>query len=254
MKRIRFFGILLALLWTLPAPAQELGILWDEANTAYINGDYPTAIVRYDSIGQAGYASYKLYYNLGNAYFKNGEIGRAVLSYNRALRLNPSDADTQYNLAVANSYVKDRIVAVPEFFLHRWATSIRTTLSSNGWAVLSLVLLAIALGCTLLYLLAGKLSFRKTGFYAGIVSLLLFFLTASFAASQRREILNASQAIVMSSAVPVKSSPDDKSPDIFILHEGTKVTMIRNHDNWREIMIADGNKGWIREEALEAID
>ena len=252
MKRLTILAAAL-LLGIVPARSQSLDRLWDEANTAYINADYQAAIATYDSILATGNVSYKVYYNLGNAYFKEGKIGPSILNYNPALRLAPSDADIDYNLRVANSYVKDKIEHVPEFFLATWFRSLRMSLSSNAWASVSLVLLAALLGCVLLYLLSTKLALRKTGFYSAIVLLLLFIFSVVSASIGRRELTCAEEAIVMNSAAPVKSSPDNGSKDLFVLHEGTKVSVLNSLEEWREIAIADGNKGWIRSSAIELI-
>ncbi len=251
----RYIIILAALLSSSVCPAQTAGLdkLWEDANKAYTDADYDKAIGGYTAILDAGYASHKLYYNLGNAYFKSNRIGRSILFYNRALLLKPGDRDTRYNLEIANGQIRDKIDAVPEFFLTRWVRGVRSTMGSNGWAVLSLVLLAAVLGSVLVYLLAGKLVLRKAGFYIGICSFVLMVSAFVFSISERHEILHSSQAIVMSSAAPVKSSPDGASKDIFILHEGTKVSVVSSLGEWREIEIASGDKGWIASAAIETI-
>lgn len=233
--------------------AAERETLWNEANTLYLNGDYRAAISVYESIADEGFVSAKLYYNLGNAYFKDNSIGKAIVNYHRALRLSPSDKDTEYNLAVANSYVKDRIEAVPDFFLKGWANKVRSVFNSNVWAVVSLVMLAGALAFALVYMLARKKSLRKTGFFAALTLAVLFIASLSFSISERRELSNASGAIVTTSAVSVRSSPDSASKDLFILHEGTKVQVLNRFGSWAEIMIADGNKGWLPASAVEQI-
>ena len=93
--------------------------IWDDANTAYINADYVAAIDGYEKLLDSGLESDRLYLNLGNAYFKRGMNGKAILNYNRALKLAPSDDDIRYNLSIANAYVQDKIDAVPVFFARR---------------------------------------------------------------------------------------------------------------------------------------
>ena len=88
------------------AYASDPDKLWDQANTAYINNDFPTAISLYETILSSGRQSGKLYYNLANAYFKEQEIGRAILNYNRALRLNPGNED----IRSFSSLIKNHIV------------------------------------------------------------------------------------------------------------------------------------------------
>ena len=204
--------------------------IWDDANTAYINADYVAAIDGYEKLLDSGLESDRLYLNLGNAYFKRGMNGKAILNYNRALKLAPSDDDIRYNLSIANAYVQDKIDAVPVFFAKRWLIGLGNSLSSNAWAALSLL------------------------FFGALVSVAAFALAVVYAAVGRSQRIHPAEAIVMSTAAPVKSSPDPQSKDIFVLHEGTKVAVGDSLGDWREIRIADGNKGWVQVSAIEMID
>ncbi len=252
MKRyISIFIILSATLFA--SRAQDFNGMWDRANTAYINSDYVSAISAYDSIMASGRVSYKLYYNIGNAYFKEGRIAQSILNYNRALKLSPTDNDVRYNLDVANGYVKDKIKVIPEFFLKRWIGEARQAMSANQWAVAGIVFFALMMASALLYLLTGKLPLRKTGFYAGIACLALFIFSTVNSIIEKRALTDAADAIVMISAAAVKSSPDTSSKDLFVLHEGTKVTIVSRLGAWCEIVIADGNKGWMEGKSIEAI-
>lgn len=259
MKRIFFIIVFLGLCSSAEVAASLHGIgdreaLWNEANTLYVNGDYNGAIAVYEAIINDGYVSSKLYYNLGNAYFKTNSTGKAIVNYNRAQRLAPYDKDIEYNLAVANSYVKDRIEVVPEFFLNNWARQARMSLSSNMWAVISLIMLAVALVFALLYFLSQKKGVRKAGFFTAIVFALFFVMSLSFSVTAKNRQVNAAEAIVTASAVSVKSSPDSSSKDLFIIHEGTKVEVLNRFNSWTEVQIADGNKGWLTTGAIELID
>ena len=229
------------------------GSLWDRANTAYINGDYHAALEMYERILAGGMGSAKLYYNLANACFKEGQTGRAILFYHRALRLAPGSDDIRYNLSVAEARTKDRIEEIPAFFLTEWARAVRRTMSCTAWSVLSLAALAFALGLFLLYLLAPRLSQRKAGFYGTAVAAALFVLTTWFAAGERREMLDDSQAVVMAASTAVKSSPDKSATDLFVLHEGTLVKISDRLEGWCEITIADGKKGWLECRTIERI-
>lgn len=227
--------------------------LWDTANTAYINGRYDAAIEGYQRILSRGLYSAKLYYNLANASFKAGRTGRAILFYHRALRLDPGNEDIRYNLQVAEKSTKDHIEAVPEFFLRSWMRALRHTLSGTAWSVLSLLSLAAMLALVLFYLLARRIALRKTGFYGMLAALCLFAVTTAFAVAQRRELTDARTAIVMAASASVKSSPDGGATDLFVLHEGTPVKITGSLGDWREIVIADGNKGWIEAARIETI-
>ena len=226
---------------------------WENANLCYINAEYDEAVQAYEAIADTGYLSGKLFYNLGNAYFKSGNIAKAILNYHKAIILSPFDKDARYNLSVANSFVKDRIDAVPEFFLSSWFRSLRSLFNANGWAVISIVLLAVSLGAFLIFIIVDPKSWRKCGFFTGITCFVLFIFTVVFAAIDKHNLKHPSQAVVMQQVVAVKSSPDPAGSDLFVLHEGTCVKIVSSYDSWTEILIPDGNKGWLNSDAVELI-
>jgi len=227
--------------------------LWDAASTAYINGNYHEAVEAYEQLVARGFSSAKLYYNLANAYFKEERLSRAILFYRRALRIDPGSVDARYNLSVAEARTKDNIEQVPEFFLTSWFRAIRQTMNCTVWSILSLVSLACGLGLILLYLLTQRLSLRKTGFYGALAALTIFIITTCFAAGERRSMLDRSEAIVMSSSASVKSAPDRSATDLFVLHEGTSVRITDRLDQWCEVTIADGKKGWVERSKIETV-
>ena len=233
--------------------ATEPEAMWEQANNLYMNGEFAQAATLYQQIVDAGMMSAKLYYNLANAYFRTGENTKAILYYNRALLLAPNDDDIRHNLAIAENLTKDSIDEVPEFFLKAWMRNICNSLDEKTWTILSLLLFAIALALGVLFMLAFSTAVRKCGFYGMLVAALLFIVATAFAASQRSARLNRRPAIVMSTAAPVKSSPDRSATDLFVLHEGTKVRIVGTLDRWSEIVIADGKKGWIESDKIEQI-
>ena len=227
--------------------------LWDMANTAYNEGNFEKAAASYEQILSQNLHSAALYYNLANAYFKQGELGKALLNYNRASRIAPGDEDIRHNQEYAEKMTKDSIEKIPEFFLTTWLRSVRGAMSCTAWTVLSIVMLAVALVMALLYLLAQRMSLRKVGFYSMAVALLLVVATSIFAISERNQLVGRSEAIVMSTAASVKSSPDRSATELFVLHEGTKVSIGATTDGWAEVRIADGRKGWIEDKRIERI-
>ncbi|MBR5850709.1 MAG: competence protein [Alistipes sp.] len=235
----------------LEAPTPE--VLWDRANTAYINDHFAEAIATYETLVAEGYHSPQLYYNLANAYFKREELGAAILNYHRALRMAPGDEDIRHNLSVAEARTKDTIDRIPEFFLSSWFAAFSGVMNSTAWTILSLVLLAALFAMLLFYLLAQRLAVRKAGFYATVALLMAFLLTIWCAVEQREAQLDASSAVVMSASAAVKSSPDRSATDLFVLHEGTVVEVTNSLDAWREVVIADGKKGWIEARKIEVI-
>lgn len=227
--------------------------LWERGNQAYIEGDFQSAISSYSAIEDRGFSSARLYYNMGNAYFKVGSIGKAILYYNRALVISPSMEDARYNLEIAEAQTKDKIAVVPEFFLNRWLRTVESAVGGTAWSACSLILLGCAIIFMLIFLLGQLLRVRKVGFYGSVVALLLFVVTTGFAISSRNRVIERTEAIVMSSAISVKSSPDRAATDLFVIHEGTKVDISTEVDGWCEVTIADGKKGWTEASHLERI-
>ncbi|MFI3324130.1 MAG: tetratricopeptide repeat protein [Rikenellaceae bacterium] len=227
--------------------------LWDSANTAYINGDYSAAVALYGTIEQQGLVSAKLFYNMGNAHYKLDDMARAILYYQRALLLSPNDEDTLYNLGIAQSQIKDQIEVIPEFFVRKWSRSVARMLDCTGWTILSLVALVALLAALLAFFLSGSIAMRKWSFGVGLLAAVIGCAATLYALDDRRELLDHNSAVVMSQSISIKSSPDRSATDLFMLHSGTTVQIIRSLDDWHEIVIADGKKGWIESRRVEKI-
>lgn len=249
--------VLVALL-ALPvaASAQDAYVdsLWNAANAAYVDGRWADAVADYELISGMGLESAALYCNTGDAFFKDSNIPMAILYYERALKVDPSYEDARYNLTLLNSMIRDRIEPVPEFVLKAWARDICYVMDSNAWAACFIVFLALTLGLVLLFLLAPTAAGRRTGFFTGIVTLLLAVIALSFSVWQKNDYNDADNAIVMRPVTSVKSSPAaGASTDLFILHEGTKVKVIDSVGTWDNIELADGRQGWIPASDIERI-
>ncbi len=249
---------ILAQSYSVPQPKVDLTVmsnaeLWDGGNTAYANDNFVDAEHYYEEILRRGYFSTSLYYNLGNVYHKSGDVGRSILFYYKALQLSPSDSDTLHNIQIAESQTKDHIERIPTIFIFEWSRHVGALMGCLGWSIVSLVMLALALCALLIYLLAEHLKQRRVGFWNLVLFTLLFVLSTHYALSDREAIVNPSEAIVMSRAISVKSSPSDVSTELFILHEGTKVRVISSLEQWCEVVLADGKRGWVERSKIERI-
>ena len=253
-KVVTVVTLLLSLGASMNIQAKDLDSFWTAGVQAYTDGKFSDASAAWTSIEESGQKSAKLYYNLGNAWFKQGNYPKAILNYERALRLDPSYSDARYNLEFTSNFVQDKIEPVPEFILKSFARKICYLMSSNAWAVIFLVLLAAALVMGLLFLLGSSVGKRRAGFYCGIVLLLLSAGALSFSIWQKSDSVKTDTAIVMSPVSSVKSSPSSgSSKDLFVIHEGTKVTILDEVGTWRNISLADGRQGWIPASDIEII-
>ena len=248
--------MLILLLLPFAADASDVYVdsLWTTANQAYMEGRWADAVADYEMISGMGLESAALFCNTGDAYFKDGNIPMAILYYERALKLDPSYEDARYNLELLNNIIQDRIDPVPDFILKVWAKDICYVMDSDAWAVCFLVLLALTLALALLFILGATAAGRRTGFFTGIVTLLLAIASLSFSLWQKNDYMSADDAIVMRPVTSVKSSPSaEASTDLFILHEGTKVRILDTVGNWNNIELADGRQGWILSKDIEII-
>ena len=227
--------------------------LWEKANKLYTSEEYQQAASVYEQILNTGEESAKLYYNLGNAYYKAGDINNAILNYERAKILAPHDKDIDFNLQIANQYVVTSIDALPQPFFLRWKQSVINMYPADTWSYISIssfVLFLILLG---LYIFGRFVPLRRLAFWTGIFAFLFSMFTYSFASSQKNKIKNRTQAIVFCPRVTVKSSPSETGTDLFLIYEGLKVDITDSLNTWKEIKLADGNEGWLPDSCIVRI-
>ena len=228
--------------------------LMDSALSAYTSGMFGAALEYYryiiDSLKEESAA---LYYNMGNASYRRNDLASAILYYEKALKLAPNDDDIIFNLGLANTRIPDKIETVPEMLLVRWYKKVTHLLTPNQWAYITLGALAISLIFLALYFVAYNIVIRKIGFWMGVLLFLFFIssLTISHQTAKEQTIQNT--GIVFSPSLTVKSSPEESSTDLFVLHEGTKVWILDQLNTWYKIKIANGSVGWIPAKEIEVI-
>ncbi len=244
-------AVVLLLLILLPIAAS--GQTKAEADSAYVQERYQHAMKLYQSLLKNG-VSADLYYNLGNCYYRMDSITQAVIAYERALLLSPGDKDIRFNLQMARSKTIDKITPETEMFFVTWYHSLVSMQSVDAWARMALVALVLAIVLALVYLFADLIWLRKVGFFGAAVLLLLFLVSNIFAWQQKRGLDHRTGAVVIRSAVNVKSTPSKNGTDLFILHEGTRVTITDDTmRGWREVRVDDGKQGWLETEEIEVI-
>lgn len=224
-----------------------------KGNTAYSTGKYQEAIDNYSKVLEQDLESPDLYYNLGNAYFKLNDMPHAILWYERARRLNPGSEDINFNLSVANSRITDKIEPLPEFFMKRWLMAVTNLLSMDAWAKAGIVFLILTLSLFSVFIASRVLLLRKLGFWSGFSCLLMTAVFLLFAWGSYRSQQSEQSAVILNPTVTVKSSPDEKSTDIFVIHEGCKIQLLDHIGNWYEVRIANGSVGWVEQENFEKI-
>lgn len=249
----RYTLLLITLFFAFGVYGQEGTLTKTEGDSAYIRSDYAAAIQIYEQLLQQGESS-EIYYNLGNSYYKSDNIGKAILNYERALLLEPGNADIRANLDIARSKTIDKVIPASDIFFVSWIKSLINTQSIDTWATCGILFFFLLIVCACLFLFAKQTKWKKTGFFAGITFLLLVILVNIFAAYQKNSLVNHDKAIILSPSVVVRSTPSENGTSLFVLHEGHKVTIKDNSmREWKEIQLEDGKVGWILTSTLEVI-
>ena len=224
-----------------------------DADSAYVHEEYDEAIQIYEKLLKQGDDA-NVYFNLGNAYYRNKDYTHAILNYERALLLNPGDADIRFNLDMARAKTIDRIVPKSEMFFVSWYNSLVNITSVDGWAKIAVSTFILMLILIILYLLNDKVLIRRLTLYLSELMLVFFILSNIFALAQKHQLENRNTAIITASSVSVKSTPAKNGTDLFVIHEGTKVQITDNSmAGWKEVVLADGKKGWLETSQIERI-
>jgi len=239
---------------TAPASLFAQEEITDRANQAYQEGDYSAAIEAYEDVLEAGFESGDLYYNLGNAYFKSGSLGRSILNWERALERSPGDPDIVANLDLARTLTADAVEPLPRFWLlsalEWWVDLIpRSALISVvalGWMVL--------MGGALVRVLARQVRAAEVGYWLALGGALTVVLLGSNLVIRELGLGRPVRAVVLAEVIAVRAAPaDDDDLTLFEVHEGTRVRVDQRTGEWAEIVLEDGKVGWVPVSAMEDI-
>jgi tetratricopeptide (TPR) repeat protein len=257
MNKMKFYKLflfsILFFFLTVPLKAADAEHIFKEATNAYQQGNYLLAIDKYESILSASVFSKELYYNLGNSYYRINQTGKAVLNYERALRLDPSDKEIQQNLQLSTSHIVENIEPISDIFIVRWVKILRGLFTANTWANFTLIFLWLDIAGFTLWLMSKERLWKKRGFIAGLVftplSILLFFL----AQKSSSELISAHFGIITAKQTAFKTSADANAPTSFNLHEGIKVEIMERASNMTRIQLPNSEEGWVESNSVEKI-
>ncbi|MFA6597807.1 MAG: tetratricopeptide repeat protein [Ignavibacteriaceae bacterium] len=250
---MRKFVILYFILFAVMGFSQSVQKKLELANQFYKSGNYKEAITGYEAALHDGYHGGSLFYNLGNAYYRSGKFGLAILYYEKALQLSSGDEDIQHNLVIANSKIVDKVDVVPKFFLFAWWEALQNLFHPDGWRDFMFIVYLLLLLSVGIFFTAKKSSTKKYSFFTGASILIIFVVSIVLFLTIRHQLENYKYGIVLVQVVNVKSSPDEKSSDAFILHEGIKVKVEDKLEGWNKIRLSDGKIGWLDSSAVGII-
>ncbi len=257
---LKYFFCIIALLCSLNSMAISLV---QRADSAYESEDYRSAVELYNNAAETEGVSSDLYYNLGNAYYRCGKISQSILAYERALRLDPTNTDARINLDFVNSRIVDKKGETGSF-ISNTIEKVANAMHSNTWAWIALVMFAVTIGCIAAYFFSGTIILKKLGFFGGIIVFILSLVAIFFSFKSKSIAMDPSQAIITSettvlSTVPRK--PMTRDEEAMLLHEGTKVRVLRSisvdvdttKQTWHEVEIDNKHRAWINDADIEKI-
>ncbi len=227
--------------------------LLDKAATAYDSRNYKEAIALYNQLIKEGNSSFELYYNLGNAHYRNKEIGYAIYNYELARKLNPNDQDVQINLGIASSKTIDNIDAKENFFINAIKSNIVHSFTTNTWALFSILLAFVT--CLLFFLFVSSYNsiIKKIAFFFSITSFIILIVVYFLGKSALNSKKENKFAIILNKEVKINNEPNTSAILKFALHEGTKVRIVEVNGDWVLIKLENGNEGWIKQSEIGII-
>jgi len=256
-----------------PGPQSNVHELFVRGNQLYEAGEFEEAVDVYEETVARGAVAPELFYNLGNAYYKSGNLGRTVLNYERALRLAPRDEDALANLQLVQSMLRDRQFIEEPGTIARTATWLHRRLNSRESLALTSVLYILFVVVAILFVFRDsavvsraypKVSLMSPGRFLGLdktqdfilamATLALLLVAAGSSGYQKyREVSSRRAAVVVQEDVPVYSGPNTESTLQFKIHEGTRISTGETRPGWVQIRLPGDLSGWIVDVTVERI-
>lgn len=235
----------------------------EEADSAYMRDDFARAAQLFEQAAREDGTSSYLYYNLGNCYYRQGALGRAIVAYERALRLDPSNDEARANLEFVNSKITD-VPGQRGMFIQNAARRIATAIGANTWAAIALTSFILLLGAVVLYIFASDVPLRKAGFFGGGALLIVCIAANVFASIATDYSTSGNEAVVTVPASLLSTSPrapKDRSEEAMLLHEGTKVEILDSlttrsdstATRWYDVRVDNDHRAWINAADVERI-
>ncbi len=242
MKPIKYILIFLVVFTTKNYSNTAL----QDAEKAYDSKNYKEAIVNYEQLVKDGFKSYQLYYNLGNAYFRNNQLGKAIYYYELARKINPNDEDVRINLGIASAKTVDKIDAKENFFISAVKSNVLSSFTTQSWAWFSILTLGVACVLFFVFVSSKSIGVKRFTFTLSCLLLITFAITYALGYSALKSKSENKFAIITSKEIKIMNEPTVSASSKFSLHEGTKIRVVENNGDWLLIKLDNGNEGWVK--------
>ncbi len=252
MKQIALILVAIGLLLSNAVMGQN-NALFEQGKAQYKAENYQEAIAQWKQILDNGSHSAELYFNLGNAYYKLNQIGPSIYYYEKALQLAPNDRDIKNNLTFAQNAAIDVIEPLPQTFFAKWDQKVSKLLDFDSWAWVTVAGSLLFAFFFLRYYFANETRRKRLYFVGSLVILFVGITAMAMAFKTYHKYTNSRDAIVFAEVTDVKNGPRMSDETVFQLHEGTKVQILAEEDNWYRISLADGKDGWMPSSDLKEL-
>lgn len=243
MRSIKLIALLLLCFLSLLVNANDLLI---NAEKAYETKNYKKAIEAYEQLIKEGYVSSHLYYNLGNSYYRNNQLGKAIYNYERAKKIDPNNADVKNNLTIAYSKTIDKIEVKENFFISAVKTNVLSSFSTTTWAWFTIGISVLMFVFLYLFFAGPSILIKRVSFFVTLVLLVVFFVVYVLGNSAVNAKTENNFAVITTPQVKIYTEPSATSTSKFNLHEGTRVKIIELNADWVLIKLENGNEGWLK--------
>ncbi len=224
--------------------------LFQRGNDFYRADDYKKAIEAYQEAQETGARHPALFYNLGNAYLRNGELGRAIANYLRAKRLDPRDRDIRFNLDYAREKIEARLEKIEKGPFTRAFNSVVSKMSANEWTALLMASYWLFCIAATVWIVADGPLLGKAGKISFICLLILFVLLTPFAGVRVKRDFYTPRAVVVTDKVTGRSGPGKDNTEIIDLYEGMDVKLSGCQQEWCRVRGGNGFVVWVPASSL----
>lgn len=228
--------------------------LFEKANNQYSEGLFFDAIENYYQLLDEGYRNADVYFNLGNAYYRLGKVGKSILNYERALLYEPGNAEISHNLYLANQRSADIITAAEGNFSDKIWIIWKGLFTSTTWSVLSLIFIWFACLLSLLAIFFVKsFTIKFTAYLSALIFGVFSFFFLFTSNTLYKEKYERSYGILMTTTADLKSEPANSGETLFRISEGTRFEVLRNVENHSYVRLENANSGWLKKDYFEEI-
>lgn len=245
--------ILICLLFFSFSGFSQNDAIFEEANKAYQQGNYKEAVTAYEAILANGEASAELYFNLGNAHYKLNHVAPSIYYFEKALQLDPTDADIKNNIEFARNMAIDDIEAIEQTGFDHWLIGFTSIFSYATWAVLAILFSVGFVSLFLLYYFASRPLYKRLFFGAAIFSAIICILSVIFAYQQQAYVQDNQFAIIFEEEIEVRDEPNLRGEASYELHEGTRAKVLEDYQEWSRIELANGAQGWVKSAGIKRL-